>query len=342
MSAFFCGAFLVGLCSALKAQDLADRTPLPTRNQRAYNLLGLQFRPETADTLPKRSKRLGVHLDVSNTLLNPVAFNRAVVFEDYETQRLSLHWWEGLGRQTEFGVVVPIVWRNGGFLDEILNGYHRLIGYSANSLDNPLGRENLPEYRSVLFNGTTGVPGAISEGNGFGLGEVALTLKRGLLTASKRSALALRFGVKLPTGNQFLLLGDGLLDFGLSLDGRYSVGSDFSFYVNLGGTLAAGTARVPNRNRQIWQAMFSVVYHPNSRDSWIIQIEGASPIITTGNRFADQLQATGTFGYRRKLNSRTYLNASFSENGDYNNFRLAPLGHIAPDFTVSLGLDWKL
>src|SRR5207245_1215298 len=99
------------------------------------------------------------------------------VVEDNEYQRLSFSWRHGLGKETEVALYIPLLWRNGGFLDNILSGYHGLIGFAGNQDDNPAGRDGYPKYRSRLrlvdANGNV----LADQGNAFGLGETTLTLK---------------------------------------------------------------------------------------------------------------------------------------------------------------------
>ncbi len=320
--------------------ETEERAPLSIRDMRPYNLLFLQFMPETGDTLPLGAKTFALQLDVANNLLIPSPAYGATVVEDNEYQRLSVTWRWGIGRNTELGLFVPILWRNGGFLDPILRAYHRLFGLQGNGPDDPAGRDAYPMYRSILLiqdaNGKT----LVDQGNAFGLGETSLTLKHGLIRATPRSALALRFGLKLPTGNPTLLLGSGNVDAGLSLDLRYSVGRDINLYANLGGVLMGHASHVPNPQGGMFQAMYGIEYHPNHRDSFILQVDGNSLAIRTGNAFADRVQSTATFGYRRGLDPHTLLFASFSENGDIHNYALPFFSSIGPDFTISLGCEW--
>lgn len=316
------------------------RGPIAIRNQRPYNLLFLQFTPESADILPARADRYVFQLDIANNLLIPAAGSGSKVIEDNETQRLHLDWRHGLGHGTEFAVFLPVVWRNGGVLDDILSFYHRISGLPGNAEDNPAGRNNLPKYQSILSivdsNGKT----LLNRGNAFGLGEVSLTIKHALIRETRRYALAFRAGIKLPTGNPTLVLGSGGLDAGLSLDARYSVGREVSFYLNLGGVLTGRSRKIPNREPGLMQVFAGMEYRPNNRDSYLFQFDGGNPTVRTGNSFADRANVTATFGYKRVLDRHLVLSASFSENGDIHNYSLPGFSNIGPDFTLSAGVEW--
>lgn len=319
----------------------AGRGPVSIRNMRPYNLLFLQFTPESGDTLPARANRYDLQLDIANNLLNPAQTHGLQVLEDNEVQRLEFSWRHGTGHGGEIGVFVPIIWRNGGFLDPILSGYHSLFGLPGNADDDPSGRDSHRKYQSILQIIDANGKVLVDKGNAFGPGEVSVTWKQPLIRPSRRSSLAWRAGVKLPTGNPTLLLGSGAFDAGISLDARYSIGRDFNLYVNYGGILTGRTGRVPHSERGLWQGLLGVEYHPNHRDRFIAQVDGGNPTVRTGNEFADRANVTATFGYKRVLDRTTVLSLSFSENGDIHNYTLPALSNIGPDFTVHFGLEWQ-
>ncbi len=324
------------------------RGPLAIRDARPYNLLFLQFMPESADVLPARANVYGLQLDVINNLLIPAGFVNgqagASVREDNEYQRLTLSWRRGVGRGLELAVYAPLQWRNGGFLDSILSGYHRLAGLPGNGTDNPAGRDNIRQFQSVLQIVDATGQTRVNQGNAFGLGETNVTLKRSLTGQSGRASLAARLGVKVPTGNPTLLMGSGAFDAGLSLDGRYSLGRNIVVYANVGGALlgqADRKIRTAGARPNVVQTLAALEYRANSRDSFVLQLDGNSRVVRTGNRIADGWQATATFGYQRVLDRHRLLLLSFSENGDIHNYTLPAFSSIGPDITFSAGVRWR-
>jgi hypothetical protein len=316
------------------------RGPIPIRDARPYNLLFLQFIPETADTLPRHTDRYGLQLDVINNTLIPDPALGAQVVEDNEYQRLRLSWRRGLDNRTELGVFASLEWRNGGVLDGIIKAYHHLLGLPANAEDVPLGRDHFPLYESKLeLNDSTGKE-IVNQGNAFGLGETMVTLKRRLTPANRRSALAARFGLKLPTGNPTLLLGSGNIDEGLSLDGRYSLGRDIIVYANLGYVIMGHASHLPGARPNTVETLVALEYRPNNRDSFVAQVDGNGVFVRTGNTFADRSNVTATFGYQRVLDRHLLGFLSFSEGGHIHNFTLPSLSNIGPEFTLSTGVTW--
>ena len=315
------------------------RGPIAIRDMRPYNLLFLQFLPESGDTLRSGGTRFRLQLDVANNMLIPSPKQGATVVEDNEYQRVTFSWQHGLGRQTEIGVFLPLEWRNGGFTDGLIQAYHHLIGYAANQDDIPSGRDHYPNYRSKLQIGDAIGHLFVDQGNAFGFGETTITLKRGLIPVNRRSALALRLGVKLPTGNPNLLLGSGNLDAGLSLDARYSVGRDIILYGNAAGALLGHAYHLPGAQPSMAQGFGGLEYRPNNRDSFFLQIDSNSLSVRTGNHFADMVATAGTFGYKRVLDRHNVFIASFSENGGITNYSAPFIANIGPNIFTA-GLEW--
>ena len=101
-----------------------------------YSLLFLQFQPEGGDVLERKQTRLQFQFDLANNLLRPHPRNGALVREDNEYQRLFLSGRYGLGDRSELRLFVPLLYRNGGFMDQLIAGWHQFWGISYTK-DNP-------------------------------------------------------------------------------------------------------------------------------------------------------------------------------------------------------------
>lgn len=335
-------SLLSALQMNVEGQEIGnEREPVQLRNQRSYNLLFLQFAPETSDVLPKGKSRLSIQFDIANNLLIPNSGSGATVIEDFETQRLQFAWRKGLSNSNEIEIFLPVVWRNGGVLDGILNAYHKFINFKANQEDDPAGRKAGGEYHSSWKLIDSDGKVLVDQRAAVGFGDLELSLKHSFNSRRQRGATAIRFGVKLPTGNLRLLLGSGGADIGFSFDSRYRVGRDFTFYFNLGGVLTGRANAVPNRESALWQGFFGAEYHPSRRDSYFAQVDWNSPAVRTGNLFADRLSVTALFGYKREVTKNTILSVAFAENGDIHNYKIPALSSIGPDLTLSFGIAWK-
>ncbi len=313
--------------------------PIPLRDPAPFNLLFLQFQPQGADVLHSGQSSYRLQLDLINNLLIPAPTGASVVI-DNEYQRFTLTWHRGLGHQTELQIQTGLLWRNGGILDGIITFYHHLTGLPADAIDDPLGRDHWPQYRSKLQVVDPAGRVIVNQGNGFGLQETMVTLKHSLIRSSNRSAMALRLAVKLPTGNPRLLLGSGNVDEGLSIDARYAEGRDITLFANIGGALLGHASNLPGAASHVQQGMVAIEYHPNSRDRYVLQVDAASTVLRTGNNLADQANVTATFGFTHVLNEHLALYASYSENGDIHNYTLPGFSNIGPDISFSFGAEW--
>jgi hypothetical protein len=316
------------------------RGPIPIRDSLPFNLLFLQFTPETADTLPAHASRYDLQLNVISNLLIPSPSLGATVYIHDEYQQLKFAWRYGIDARTELGVFVPLEWRDGGFLGGIISGYHSFFGLADDSLDSPAGGNTYPPYESKFQVIDASGKTLVNQGNAFGLGETVITVKHTLIRTTSRSALALRLGLKLPTGNPTLLLGSGSVDAGLTADARYNIGRDFSLYGNLGYVELGNAGKVPGSRPNTVETLLGVEYHPNHRDSFNLQVDGNGQFVRTGNQVADRSNVTATFGYQRQFDRHHVGFASFSEGGHIEDFTTPSIGNIAPDFTVSLGMRW--
>lgn len=343
-------AAAVALPASCRAQGFAQnpayqefRGPITIRNMRPYQLLFLQFNPESPDTLKPGSSKYSLQFDVANNMLAPSRAGGSTVVEDNEEQRLLLTYHKGLtwAGGTEAAIFVPIVYRNGGFLDEVLRVWHRLLGTTVSNVDNPGGRESFSNYQSVLFVRDAGGNTLVNAGNAFGLGDVSFSLKKELTRSSKSTNLAARLALKLPTGNAGGILASGGADVGLCLDGRVKLGREIMIYANAGAAWASHATRVPNSRSFIPQGIVALEWRSNNRDSWIWQIDYSAAAVRTGSRVADDTQVTGSFGYKRVLNRNLTLHAAFSENGDVVDYAAKPIANIGPDFTTTIGLEWR-
>ena len=105
--------------------------------------------------------------------------------------------------------------------------------------------------------------------------------------------------------------------------------------------MTGGTNALPNRETALWQSFFGAEYHPNRRDSYFAQVDWNSPAVRTGNQFADRLNVTALFGYKRVLSAHTVATIAFAENGDIHNYKIPALSSIGPDLTLTFGILWK-
>jgi hypothetical protein len=227
-------------------------------------------------------------------------------------------------------------------MDGLISAWHHFLGMGTNATRyDPRGRESRERFAGTLMltdaRGSVVLRGA----NAFGIGDVSATLKHALLQ-NGRSALSVRAGLKLPSGNSGLYLSSGGVDSGLMLDGRHTAFRGVDLHGSVGRVWTGSTDRALNARREIWQYLAAIVIRLNGKDSYVVQLDGSDSPIHTGNRVADRHHTTLTFGYQRLVGPSTLLYASFSENGDMigHHYDSPYVGTVGPDFTFTMGMRW--
>jgi hypothetical protein len=136
---------------------------------------------------------------------------------DGETYRFVLAARYGFAKGFECGIDIPYVVHNGGFLDGFIEGFHSFFGFPNGD------RENAPRNRLLYAYGVNGNDRLNRTDSVSGLGDIRISSAMQLYNNDDGAAVALRAGLKLPTGNSSRLLGSGSTDFALWL----TAGEDF-------------------------------------------------------------------------------------------------------------------
>ncbi len=303
-------------------------------NGRPYQEVFLHLPAQNPDVLAKNRSQIGVQFDVANNLLIPNISNGATVYEDFETGRGKIEFRRGLGRNLEVDASIQGFVRDGGSFDNAISFYHRLLGLPGDGPDNPQGRDGVARNQDRLFFQDANGNG-IDVGGENGLGDTTLSLKRQL--SEGKFASAARVSLKIPTGSASKIFGSGGLDAGIGVDARYALAPNLALFGSA-AALAFGDSDLPNTESGGAQGGLGLEYK-GKRASVVAQIDAQSRTLTTGNSFADKTPVLASVGYKRDLGENKRIWASFSENGDYHNFKVPFFGNIGPDFTLSLGFE---
>jgi hypothetical protein len=314
----------------------AWRGPLEVENERPLQAAFLFARPQSPDVLATNQQRFGLQLDIANNLLVPRDSNGSRVEEDFETQRLRFFYARGLKNNLQIDFETRISARNGGILDGAIDAYHRALSLPAVGRDNPRGRDFYPNGRTVFsFRDANG--NGINEGRAFGLGDSVVTLKKQI--SNRRVPVSARALVKIPTGSGSQVIGSGGFDAGLNLDARLALSNRVA--LNAGaGVFAWGHSDIANARRNGFSGSLALEYR-GRRTSIIAQTMAETRAVTTGNSFADKTPVIVSVGFKRDVGKNRMLWASFSENGDYQNYRAPFFGNIGPDYSLSVGMSWR-
>jgi hypothetical protein len=244
----------------------------------------------------------------------------------------------GLGQRLEAAGFLSVIARDGGILDPIIEAYHRLVGFPNSTIDTPTGRADIPDGRSIVRllrpDGTT----EVTTGEALGLGDVSGTLKYAILDG-RWTSLALRTGLKLPTGNAQELLGSGAVDAGVDLDAQAVLAPHVAAFVSAGYVWMGKDRDISTAATHDFQLSENLEYRENARDYWL-QSQGGGVVVRTGNAHADGPQRIVSLVYRRLTGPHTVWTFAFTENGDIVNYHAPWLVGIGPDVAVTAGVAW--
>jgi len=134
------------------------------------------------------------------------------VYLDGESSRLELRYRHAFSDRLEIGVELPFVQHEAGNLDAIIDSWHQFFGL-------PQGRRPGREQDILAFSYVDGAEDIVDVSEGaHGVGDIR-AFGGWKLLATEGHDLALRFGVKFPTGSSSDFLGSGGTDISIGLAG---------------------------------------------------------------------------------------------------------------------------
>lgn len=300
--------------------------PIATRNGRALSLPFLRFVPRT-EIMGPGEKSLEASVQVINDVRrDPKDVNeKARLYEDAETQRVSVRYSQGLSNGLELSVEAPVLFRNGGFLDPIINWWHHtLLGGHYRV------RDQVPEGLCIIH-----TPDSGDFGEAAGVGDLSFFVRKRLAPR-----LVAAVGLKLPTGNASQLLGSGAPDVGLDFEywtvatPRFLRPGRLRFDASAGFVVQGKPTVLKHARGIVDQEFMGLTYLRNSRDAFVVQWQSeAAPALTVPS--ANGAHRMITFGYERRVSDRERMDFYFAEDQDL--LPGAPLVvNIAPDFTIGI------
>ncbi|MCG8571354.1 MAG: DUF3187 family protein [Spirochaetes bacterium] len=149
-----------------------------------------------------------------------------------------------LPHKIEVGLDLRLVLLYGGFLDILIDGFHKGLGFTAVGLDG--GREHYEDHRNEVYiniPNQNGVNYFVDQDVNFDFGDIDLWIKYTFFE-KKWIALAAVFALKIPTGGfENQIRGSVSPDFGLQILGDFTPFWLMSFYLQAGLVLPFDTLR---------------------------------------------------------------------------------------------------
>jgi hypothetical protein len=267
--------------SAPLAEDLVRSNgggPFPVRSLSPVQLLYFQFTPERAVPLPHRTWSVRFDLIQANYLARDEHRGDSFLF-DYELTRANLALKYGVLDNLTVGLEVPLLYTWKGFLDEPIKGFEDLTGFERTI------RFERPQHLFSIQMTKDGKEALRGTSGAVGIGDIAFSTKALLREEGPLApAIAGRFALKLPTGDDDRALGSGAVDIGLGLTLEKTLGP-VRLYLNTGLTFPTGNPfdGTGIDSLPMLSGFLTGEYRLTERFSLLLQLNGvSSPVRNTG------------------------------------------------------------
>ena len=306
----------------------SDVVPFETSNQSPFvAIFGLPTLGESK-VQEKHDSLLSLRLDISNHF-NDEGQGGEFLQIDGETYRLTLNFRRGFKTGFEWGVNVPFVSHDGGFLDSFIVNWHDFFNLPDN------GRTVTARDQLNIRYQRDGDDRILVDSPANGTGDVSLYGAYQMIDGPDSGfQMALRASLKLPTGNSENLFGSGGTDLAVWLSASDSNKNHKNWHWYGGaGLLHLGSGDVlPELHRDfVWFGNFGFSWHAFSRLELKVQMDLHTP-------FYDDTQMYGLSSYGAqfvlggtiKISKSMNLDLALSED-DLNE-------RVSPDVTFHMNL----
>jgi len=196
----------------LAANNYFDYTPFETRDQNLFNLIHGQALPTNArlinDTTGLSNNLFSSSLVITNTLnkenINSTSHSENI-YLDYEAYRFNFSYQHAVSKNWNLKLDIPLIHQSGGIFDSAIDKWHQFWGLPRGN--RPLVENNVYDIRYDFQSQATLNLNETSTT----LGDIQLSAARSLVE-NNNTALSLWAAVKLPTGNEDKLSGNGATD----------------------------------------------------------------------------------------------------------------------------------
>jgi hypothetical protein len=250
-------------CDQAIASDRYLYQPFDTRDQNLFNLIHGQPLPTNAQLTASGTDRYTVTLVTTNAL-NIENNGSEQIYLDYETYRLNLAYQYGLTGNWNIKLDIPILHQGSGMFDSAIDNWHQFWGFRRGN--RPVVEHN--HYQVSYANLNTDFQ--LDDGS-TSLGDIQLAVAR-RFTETERSSLSLWAAIKLPTGDEKRLAGNGAYDLSGWFSYNYQLASTWLLNVN-SGLVLPGTDEYNGMAISDYALFGSLMLNWNARESLGIKLQ---------------------------------------------------------------------
>ena len=197
-------------------QNSTDYHPFETRDQNLFNLIHGQALPTNARLHEKSQYSWSSSLAITNTV-NIQNNNNENIYIDYESYRFNLSYQYGLDKNWNLKLDIPLIHQSGGIFDSSIDKWHDFFGLPEGQRPGVTHDQYEIQYgyqSQSLLN--------LNESSTT-LGDIQIAIARSMIE-NKTTTMSLWASIKLPTGDEDKLSGNGATDLStwLALNQRLS------------------------------------------------------------------------------------------------------------------------
>jgi hypothetical protein len=266
--------------------------PFPVRSLAPVQLLFFQFTPERAVPVPPGIWNVRFDVVEANILARAEHQGDSFLF-DFELTRANLALQYGLFDRLALSLEIPLLYTWKGFLDEPIKAFEDVTGFKRTI------RFERPQHLFSYILQKDGRDALRGTSGAVGIGDIAISAKALLREEGQWApAIAGRFALKLPSGDEDRALGSGAVDVGLGLALEKTFGP-VRLYFNTGLTIPTGNpfAGTGIDTLPMLSTFLTGEYRVTERFSMLVQLNGVTPPIRNTGLDIDRATFEILFGF---------------------------------------------
>jgi Protein of unknown function (DUF3187) len=203
--------------------------PFETRDQNLFNLIHGQALPTSARLNNKSQASWSSSLAITNTL-NIEDYGNESIYLDYEAYRFNLAYQYGLSDNWNLKLDIPLIYQSGGIFDSAIDNWHQFFGM-------PRGKRPSVEHDQYDIHYAYQSQALVDlDEASTSLGDIQVAIAHDLLDDA-RTNISVWSSLKLPTGDEDRLTGNGAIDISAWLAMNQQLADSWLININAGAVI---------------------------------------------------------------------------------------------------------